>query len=236
MPPSQLGLHFRGFLTKLSFLDGVLAPLLPLAPDNDDLSFAIVLELDEGAVPTASAPTGKADPPPWTPASRSHTTAGASADAPTHVVRAVDTGVINVGLVVQESVEKLARRRDPPPPPASAESGRTQDKGKGKETAQARTTQDDEDDDLYGEGPVPPPPAQRHVSRTRLPEADDSMDMDERPFTLDLSPGTPAQPLTPTQRLTPTQPRAESQPSRPWTQPVASQEAAAYGSRTIYDD
>ena len=35
------------------------------------------------------------DPPPWIPADSEHTTEGVSDDAQLHMVRAVDTGIIN---------------------------------------------------------------------------------------------------------------------------------------------
>lgn len=36
------------------------------------------------------------DPPPWIPADKQHTTSGASNNAELHMLRAVDTGIINV--------------------------------------------------------------------------------------------------------------------------------------------
>ena len=36
------------------------------------------------------------DPPPWIPADNQHTTVGASTNAQLHMLRAVDTGIINV--------------------------------------------------------------------------------------------------------------------------------------------
>ena len=65
------------------------------------------------------------DPPPWIPAVKSHTTSAASDNAETHLVRAVNTGIIDassrlsrspkihpktflqIALVVQESEVKL---------------------------------------------------------------------------------------------------------------------------------
>lgn len=47
------------------------------------------------------------DPPPWIPATTQHTTSGASEKAELHMVRAVDTGVVNLSLAVQESADKL---------------------------------------------------------------------------------------------------------------------------------
>jgi hypothetical protein len=38
----------------------------------------------------------QADPPPWIPALTAHTTGGASDNAELYMVRAVDTGIINV--------------------------------------------------------------------------------------------------------------------------------------------
>lgn len=39
---------------------------------------------------------GIQDPPPWIPAVTQHTTSGASEEAELHMIRAVDTGIINV--------------------------------------------------------------------------------------------------------------------------------------------
>ncbi|KAH9944250.1 uncharacterized protein BXZ73DRAFT_96742 [Epithele typhae] len=72
---------------------------------DPDLSFAILLELQDNVAPAASP--GE-DPPPWIPATTAHTTAGASDTAELHMIRAVDTGIINISMAVQESVFKLA--------------------------------------------------------------------------------------------------------------------------------
>jgi mitotic spindle assembly checkpoint protein MAD2B len=40
--------------------------------------------------------TMQQDPPPWIPANTEHTTIGSSEHSEVHLVRAVDTGIINV--------------------------------------------------------------------------------------------------------------------------------------------
>jgi len=87
---------------------------------QDDVSFAVVIELKDDAAPTQSH-TSKVsqtllyfniyliflkDPPPWIPAVTQHTTSGVADAAELHMVRAVNTGIINVrdlviNLVVQ---------------------------------------------------------------------------------------------------------------------------------------
>ena len=80
----------------------------------DDLSFTIVLELNDDGQPSATE--GKVsefelknipsssllrllkDPPPWIPAVTSHTTSATSDCAETHLVRAVNTGIIDVSF------------------------------------------------------------------------------------------------------------------------------------------
>lgn len=103
MSAQALGQHFRSFLIKLNMIESQLGHM----ESNGDLTFAIVLELQDNKAPSIGA--GKADPPPWIPAPRPHTTAGSSNDAELFIVRAVDTGIINLSLVVQESEEKLRR-------------------------------------------------------------------------------------------------------------------------------
>ncbi|KAF8585840.1 mitotic spindle checkpoint HORMA domain-containing protein, partial [Ramaria rubella] len=92
---------FRSFLVKLSMIESQLGPLI----QNESATFAIVLELQGDKVPLASQHKG--DLPPWVPAEKQHTTEGSSESAELHFVRAVDTGVINVSLAVQESLQKL---------------------------------------------------------------------------------------------------------------------------------
>ncbi|KZT02464.1 DNA-binding protein [Laetiporus sulphureus 93-53] len=98
--PSSLGQYFRSFLVKLNMIEAQLGQLQA----GDDLSFAIVIELIDDKAPAASH---DGDPPPWVPASTEHTTSGASENAELHMIRAVDTGIINLSLAVQESEEKL---------------------------------------------------------------------------------------------------------------------------------
>jgi len=96
---SNLRQYFRSFMVKLNMIESSLGQL----ELDGKLSFAVILELDDGLVPTAAP---EKDVPPWMPALHQHTTAGQSDKARLHVVRAVDTGVINVSLVVQESEAK----------------------------------------------------------------------------------------------------------------------------------
>ena len=83
----------------------------------DDLSFAVVIECREGLIPSASQPEVRkiyglrarrlritnqdlqSEPAPWAPASKSHTTSSVSEKAQLHAVKAVETGVINVGVL-----------------------------------------------------------------------------------------------------------------------------------------
>ncbi|KAF9648503.1 hypothetical protein BDM02DRAFT_3187058 [Thelephora ganbajun] len=97
--PALLGQYFRSFMSRLTMLEAQLG-VMP----TDDLSFTVVLELNDDSQPSASE--GK-DPPPWVPAVTSHTTSATSDSAETHLVRAVNTGIIDVALVVQESDVKL---------------------------------------------------------------------------------------------------------------------------------
>ncbi|KAI0068152.1 DNA-binding protein [Artomyces pyxidatus] len=101
MATSALAQYFRSFLVKLNMIESQLGEL----PHNEDNSFAIVLELQDGKAP--SVKPAKDDPPPWIPATTQHTTPGATDEAELHMVRAVDTGVINLSLAVQESEDKL---------------------------------------------------------------------------------------------------------------------------------
>ncbi|KAI0052526.1 DNA-binding protein [Auriscalpium vulgare] len=107
METAALGQYFRSFLVKLSMIEAQLGEL----PHNAENSFAVVLELRDGKAP--SAPMGKDDPPPWMPATAQHTTPGTSEEAELHMVRAVDTGVINLSLAVQESEDKLRTSSQP---------------------------------------------------------------------------------------------------------------------------
>jgi len=100
MTSVRLGQYFRAFLTRLTMIEAQLGVM----PSVDELSFAIVIELKDNNAP--SAPRGQ-DPPPWIPAPTEDTTAGASEKAELHMIRAVDTGIINLSLSVQESEAKL---------------------------------------------------------------------------------------------------------------------------------
>ncbi|KAG1754852.1 DNA-binding protein [Suillus paluster] len=125
MSPAKLGQYFRSFLIKLNMIESQLG-LLEL-PSGEEASFAIVLELKENTVPSASKDNVRnpsqilitdcgaleKEPPPWVPADRQHTTSGASEEAQLHLLRAVDTGIISISLAVQESEEKLQRTKDP---------------------------------------------------------------------------------------------------------------------------
>ncbi|OJA19819.1 mitotic spindle assembly checkpoint protein [Rhizopogon vesiculosus] len=102
MSSAKLGQYFRSFLIKLNMIESQLG-LLEL-PSGDEASFAVVLELKDNTAPSASKDK---DPPPWVPADLQHTTSGASKEAQLHLLRAVDTGIINISLAVQESEEKL---------------------------------------------------------------------------------------------------------------------------------
>jgi mitotic spindle assembly checkpoint protein MAD2B len=63
----------------------------------DDITFAILLELRHGKVPTIGG--SETDPPPWISADPQSTTLGASNEAGLHMIRAVNTGVINVAIL-----------------------------------------------------------------------------------------------------------------------------------------
>jgi len=106
MSAASLGQYFRSFLVKLNMIECQLGQLAL----GENVSFAIVLELQDDRAPTSS--DGKEDPPPWIPASIPHTTSGASDQAELHMIRAVDTGIMNLSLAVQESEEKLKRMKE----------------------------------------------------------------------------------------------------------------------------
>ncbi|KAJ7492425.1 DNA-binding protein [Mycena latifolia] len=115
MSPSVLGHYFRGFLVKLNMIESQLGQM----GLGDDVSFSIVIELKSDNVPA----TKDKNPPPWIPAYNQHTTAGASEEAELHMIRAVNTGIMNLSLSVQESDVKLQRERQAfekgKPPPLS---------------------------------------------------------------------------------------------------------------------
>ncbi|KAF9460097.1 DNA-binding protein [Collybia nuda] len=92
MSSEALGKYFRAFLVKLNMIESQLSIL---NTTSSDVSFAIILELKGNAVPTAR--DGQ-DPPPWIPANVQDTTTGTQDDAELLMVRAVNTGVVNVSL------------------------------------------------------------------------------------------------------------------------------------------
>lgn len=105
MSPHTLGQYFRSFLVKLNFVESQLGQMYL----GDDASFAILLELKDSKKPT---PKNDKEPAPWIPADAQHTTAGTSEDAELHIIRAVNTGIINLSLIVQESDVKLRRGQE----------------------------------------------------------------------------------------------------------------------------
>jgi mitotic spindle assembly checkpoint protein MAD2B len=74
---------------------------------GDEISFAVIIELKDDIAPTHS---GTKDPPPWIPAVTQHTTSGTGEKAELHMIRAVNTGIINLSLGVQESSENVERQ------------------------------------------------------------------------------------------------------------------------------
>ncbi|CAE6535424.1 unnamed protein product [Rhizoctonia solani] len=96
LPFLALPQHFRSFLVKLSLVEAQLGDL----PPDEDMSFGIFLELQDGTIPSAS--NGSAT------AHSQHTSAGTSDDAQLRVIRALETGVIDLALAIQESGEKLS--------------------------------------------------------------------------------------------------------------------------------
>ncbi|KAG6817755.1 hypothetical protein H0H87_004546 [Tephrocybe sp. NHM501043] len=105
MTSRTLGQYFRAFLVKLAMAESTLAPIIV----EGDLSFAIVLELRDNIAPSAPRPT---EPPPWIPANAQDTTPGTDDHAELQMIRAVNTGVINLSLAVQESGIKLQREKE----------------------------------------------------------------------------------------------------------------------------
>ncbi|KAF7303249.1 HORMA domain-containing protein [Mycena kentingensis (nom. inval.)] len=101
---SALGHYFRGFLVKLNMIEATLGQMYL----DEDVSFGITIELKPETVPT----TTSKNQPPWIPAFTQHTTAGTSDESQLHLIRAVNTGIINMSLAVQETEEKLQRERE----------------------------------------------------------------------------------------------------------------------------
>ncbi|KAH8835479.1 DNA-binding protein [Flagelloscypha sp. PMI_526] len=142
MTPEALSQYFRSFIVKLSMMEGTLGE----TELGEDITFAILMELktklpeplEEDEIQVEHEGEGSEGEhidrgcqaeasPPWLPADIEHSSTGASADAELHMVRAVDTGIINLAMAVQESDAKLNpakyRRRAKPQPKSDEESG-----------------------------------------------------------------------------------------------------------------
>lgn len=114
MTSAALSHYFRAFLVKLSMIESQLGMLEPqgscialsirvIHPNyvTDDASFAILLELcDDKEAPIGPEDETNRDPPPWVPADRQYTTSGVTDDAQLHLLRAVETGIVNVSLMI----------------------------------------------------------------------------------------------------------------------------------------
>ncbi|TFK36949.1 DNA-binding protein [Crucibulum laeve] len=105
MTAASLAQYFRSFLIKLNMIEASLGQM----ELDDDASFAIVLELKDDAAPSVTDPR---IPPPWIPADTQHTTPGTSEEAELHMIRSVNTGIVDLSLAVQESGEKIERERE----------------------------------------------------------------------------------------------------------------------------
>ncbi|KAG8847193.1 hypothetical protein FRB91_012027, partial [Serendipita sp. 411] len=95
MTAATLAQYFRSFLIRLELIEDQLG-VIP--PEEWDVTFAIVLEMKDGAVPAdpINKPRAKEKlAPVWMPALVQNTTAGTTDEAENHMVRAVDTGLIN---------------------------------------------------------------------------------------------------------------------------------------------
>ncbi|KAI9570242.1 DNA-binding protein [Boletus coccyginus] len=124
MTSAALSRYFRAFLVKLSMIESQLGMLEP----QDDASFAILLELcDDKEAPIGPEDETNRDPPPWVPADRQYTTSGVTDDAQFHFLRAVETGIVNLSLAVQESEEKLKRLKKPHKKSDSDQNGKESD-------------------------------------------------------------------------------------------------------------
>ena len=134
MTPVLLGQYFRSFLIRLTMMEAqlgvmphsgkVIMCLLETLLSNcwsEETSFAIVIELKDYKSP--SAPGGQAsgyyhtggifscvcqDPPPWVSAMIGDTTSGASERAELHIIRAVETGIINASGLLKFTIPNLS--------------------------------------------------------------------------------------------------------------------------------
>ena len=67
---------------------------------TEDASFSILLELrDEEEAPIGTQDETNQDPTPWVPADKQYTTSETSDDAQLHLLRVVETGIVNVSLM-----------------------------------------------------------------------------------------------------------------------------------------
>ncbi|KAJ3573042.1 hypothetical protein NP233_g2676 [Leucocoprinus birnbaumii] len=107
MTPGGLVQYFRSFLIKINMIESVLGQL-ELEVSYCFAQQGSILELCF----SANTEIAGQDPPPWIPAEPQHTTPGTSDDAEMHMIRAVNTGIINLSVAVQESGEKLKRMKD----------------------------------------------------------------------------------------------------------------------------
>ncbi|KAG9314041.1 DNA-binding protein [Chiua virens] len=125
MSSATLCRYFRAFLVKLNMIESQLVPLEP----QDESTFAILLELrDDREVPTGLQDEMNQDPPPWVPADKQYTTAGTPDNTQLHLLRTVETGIVNVALAVQESEEKLRRIKELRKDNNSGQNGEANDK------------------------------------------------------------------------------------------------------------
>ncbi|KAG8875811.1 hypothetical protein FRB97_004699 [Tulasnella sp. 331] len=106
MTKASLQQQFRSFLVSLGTVEG---QMVDNSDDQEQLSFTVILEMKDHNVPS-SAPNEQ-DPVPWMPAVVQHTTEGVDKDAELYMVRAIETGIFNFSLAIQESREKVDREK-----------------------------------------------------------------------------------------------------------------------------
>ncbi|WWC62922.1 uncharacterized protein I303_105520 [Kwoniella dejecticola CBS 10117] len=106
----ELGLMLRGFLIKLNALDG------QLLDNKGETTFAVVIETNDSLEPSTNT-NDDGSVPPWIPALAGDTlhpptsqdpegTTSAEKHEPLLNVKAVETGVIDIRLMVQECIAK----------------------------------------------------------------------------------------------------------------------------------
>ncbi|KAG8989544.1 hypothetical protein FRB93_003608 [Tulasnella sp. JGI-2019a] len=106
MTKASLQQHFRSFLVSLGTVE---SQMEDNSEDQEQLSFTVVLEMKDNTVPSATP--NEQDPVPWMPAVMQHTTEGVSDDSELYMVRAVETGIFNFSLAIQESRDKIDRQK-----------------------------------------------------------------------------------------------------------------------------